>query len=78
MLTLVTDQHPGEPDILTAFKHEVFEIRSLAGTVIATAQPPADGWTHDHLVAVANENCDAVSDGAEAYLGREWIGSTEV
>lgn len=31
MLSLVTDQRPGEPQLLAAMKHQAFEIRSLAG-----------------------------------------------
>lgn len=34
MLNVVTEQRPGEPDVLSAVKYEAFEIRSLAGDVL--------------------------------------------
>jgi hypothetical protein len=78
MLHLVTDQRPGEPDILGSVKHEAFEVRSLDGNVLATVGAPASGWTHAELVTVAAEHTDLTHDGADGYLGGVWVGSTEV
>lgn len=78
MLHLVTDQKAAEPDILSAVMHEVFEIRSLSGQVLKTEPAPALGWTHEQLVSVALNNDELTRDGADCYLGGQWVGSTEV
>lgn len=78
MLHLVTDRHGGEPDILSPVMHEAFEIRTLAGAVLKTVPAPAAGWTHECLIAIALENEELTEDGADGYLGGEWVGSTEV
>ena len=78
MLNFVTDQRAGEPDLLTPVMHAAFEIRSLSGNVLKTIPAPASGWTHAHLVAVAVEHDATPRDGADGYLGGEWVGSTEL
>ncbi|EPN9162967.1 hypothetical protein ACT4EA_004163 [Escherichia coli] len=71
----ITDQLPGEPDILTPLKHGQLVIRSLAGDEIFTRNAPETGWTHELLVEVQPSCCE---DAANAYLNDSWIGSTEV
>ncbi|CAD0266031.1 conserved hypothetical protein [Pseudomonas veronii] len=78
MLTLVTDQREGEPDILTPGLDQAFEIRSLEGAAIVVVDPPAKGWTHDQLMSVSMQHEEAMRHGADAFLGGVWIGSTEV
>lgn len=78
MLSLVTDQRPGEPELLSTVKHLALEIRSLAGNVLATVTAPVSGWTHEQLVAVAMRQEAITRDGADAYLGAQWVGSTEI
>jgi hypothetical protein len=78
MLNLVTDQLPGESDLLATVKHRAFEIRSLAGNVLATVTAPVTGWTHEQLQAVAMQHEAITRDGADGYLGGEWIGSSEI
>ncbi|KIC80947.1 hypothetical protein [Pseudomonas sp. C5pp] len=78
MLNLITDQREGEPDLLTSVKHANFEVRSLAGVVLKTITAPEGGWTHEQLVAVAVANEQITRDGADGYLGGQWIGSTEL
>lgn len=78
MLHLVTEQQAGEQDVLSTVMHAAFEIRSLDGTVLETVPAPASGWTHKQLVAVAYEHEAITRDGADGYLGGEWIGSTEI
>ncbi|EKT4481183.1 hypothetical protein CMV24_29755 [Pseudomonas plecoglossicida] len=78
MLNLVTDQRPGEPDVLSAVKHAAFEIRSLAGDVLLAIAAPPTGWTHQQLITVAYEHVAITRDGADGYLGGEWIGSSEI
>ncbi len=78
MLNLLTDQRSGEPDLLSPVKHLAFEIRSLAGNVLATVTAPVSGWTHEQLQAVVVEQEAITSNGADGYLGGQWVGSTEV
>ena len=78
MLNLVTDQRPGEPDLLAALKHLALEIRSLAGSVLTTVTAPISGWTHEQLMAVAMQHEAITRDGADGYLGAQWVGSTEI
>lgn len=78
MLSLVTDQRPGEPELLATVKHQAFEIRSLAGNVLATVTAPVSGWTHEQLLEVAMQHEAITRDGADGYLGAQWVGSTEI
>lgn len=78
MLNVVTEQRPGEPDVLSAVKYEAFEIRSLAGDVLKAFAAPAAGWTRQQLMTVAYEHEPITRDGADGYLGGEWIGSSEI
>jgi hypothetical protein len=78
MLHLITDQRSGEPDLLPLLKHKAFEVRSLAGDVLATVPAPVSGWTHEQLLAVAVEHEALTYDGADGYLGIQWVGSTEI
>lgn len=59
-------------------KRQAFEIRSLTGTVLVTVPAPVSGWTHEQLLAVAMEHEAITGDGADGYLGDQWVGSTEV
>lgn len=78
MLKLVTDRREGESDVLSPVMHAAFEIRSLAGEVLKTVAAPSLGWTHAQLSAVAAESASITRDGADCYLGGEWVGSTEI
>lgn len=78
MLNLVTDQRPGEPDILSSVMHAVFEIRSLGGEILKVVDAPSTGWTYELLMSVAVQQEAITSVGADAYLGGQWVGSTEV
>ena len=86
MLHLVTEQEAGEPDILSVVMHSAFEIRpqpgfvliGVAGDVLVTVPAPESGWTHAQLVATAVEHEAVTPDGADGYLGGQWIGSTEI
>lgn len=78
MLCFVTDRRPGEPDLMAALRMETLKVVDLDGGAILAREAPAGGWTHDELerIAVAIEpDCLA---GADAFLGPQWVGSTEV
>lgn len=78
MLTLVTDQRAGEPDLLAPVKHSPFEMRSLRGEVLKVVEAPASGWTHELLLAVAATHEWITGEGGDGYLGDQWVGSTEI
>lgn len=67
MLNLVTDQRPGEPDVLSAVKHAAFEIRSLAGDVLLAIAAPPNG-----LDASAADNRCVRACGNNPRRGR-WL-----
>lgn len=64
--------------MLATVKHQAFEIRSLAGNVLATVTAPVSGWTHEQLLEVATQHEAITRDGADGYLGAHWVGSTEI
>ena len=74
----LTEQHPDEPDILTPVKHEPLQIRTLDGDIVASLDPPDGGWSHDSLHDIVRTYDVRTCNGADAYLGTSWIGSTEV
>ncbi|SIQ98406.1 hypothetical protein [Aquipseudomonas alcaligenes] len=79
MITLITDRcGETEPDILASVCSEAFEARSLAGELLLTRQAPDGGWTHSLLCDLAQEIEHLTVEGADAYVGYVWVGSTEV
>lgn len=77
---VVTDQRPGEPDILTDFKHQNLIFKGHCGPT-TEVQPPKEGWSHETIVREVerfNEKAVVRYDVWDAYLGEQWIGSTEV
>jgi hypothetical protein len=79
MIYLITDQLPGEPDILKPVCQEVLYIRNLDGELLTEVHAISNSWTHQALVSVARSLSDdkVCQNGADAYLGTHWIGSTE-
>lgn len=73
-ITFVTDVQPGEPDFLRPLVNEPLVIRCGEKELKRIDAPPA-GWTHELLCEHDEVETD---DMADAYLGEEWIGSTEV
>ncbi|EGQ8547891.1 hypothetical protein ACPHXT_004023 [Vibrio alginolyticus] len=68
-----------EPDLLIGNEFSPIIIKDLDEQVIVTIEPslPA-GWTHD-LLEQTNTYAQSISpDGWEAYLGGQWIGSSEI
>jgi hypothetical protein len=79
MLKFITDQRGNEPDILSAIKNERLMIVSIENQLLATYDAPKDGWTHELLELMADEFPKQWSFcGADALIGNEWVGSTEV
>ena len=44
---------------------------------LMTVHAPAGGWTHDTLTDL-RFNEQIISEGVDAYLDDQWVGSTEV
>lgn len=79
MIYLITDQWPGEPDILKPVCEEVLYIRNLDGELLTEVHAINKSWTHEALISVVRSLSDnkIFKNGADAYLGRYWVGSTE-
>lgn len=65
-----------EQDLLLGHEHDDLSIRDLKGKECVCYAPPYQGWTHDALECV--DYFSVSPDGWEAYLGEQWIGSSEV
>ena len=64
-----------EPDLLIGNERYALRFISLTGDhELASYQPPKEGWTHDALNAVSLPK-DAPWN---AFLGTQWIGSSEI
>jgi hypothetical protein len=80
MLNFITDIcHNNEPDILAPVKHKPLLIVSIDGQLLGRYEAPKEGWTHKLLCEL---NAIFPKEwrfcGADALLGEQWIGSTEV
>lgn len=84
LVAFITDVKGDEPEILNKdVARETLKIVSIydKNDVFFECAAPEEGWTHEAL-------CDldapqevvhmAWARGADAYLGNEWVGSTEV
>jgi hypothetical protein len=78
MITFITDVRPGEKPFSPELFQMELRITDLDHMIITTIQKPLDGWSHEKLVAIAEELHDLTLDGADARLGTTWVGSTEV
>lgn len=75
MITYITDQQNGEPDILSPHQSETLIIRSHEGKDLLKVAAPETGWTHEALCAIQPAESE---EEADAYLGAQWVGSSEV
>ena len=67
---------PVEPDLLLGHELTALCIFDLDGVEQISYPPPLGGWSHSVLECM---DYDSVSpDGWDAYLGDQWIGSSEV
>lgn len=80
MIKFITDVQQGEP----AFDPDLFgmnlRITTLDGDMIMSLEPPYSGWTHETLsdLAELQEVMARTVNGADAFLGSAWVGSTEI
>lgn len=82
-MKFITDQRPGEPDILSGYAHQPLVIRSLGEKRELVTVTSSEPWTHASLCAIGvGLDCmlkqEFSHEGADAYLADHWIGSTEV
>ena len=83
MLNIVSRSiKPCEPDLLLGNEKGMLIVRTLEATSFIEVEPPQGGWTHDALDHAVKHpdvlNFLSANGGADAYLGSDWIGSTEV
>lgn len=78
MIQFLTDSVPGEFDILDDLRHKDLYIRHIDDRLIKTISAPSGGWTHESLQDLGFLLQDETQDGANAFLGRDFVGSTEV
>ncbi len=79
MLTFITDQQRNEPDILSPVKHCSLFLLSLEGQFLARYEAPHTGWTHQALCQMNTLFEPAWTYcGVDAFLGEQWVGSTEI
>lgn len=78
MIKFITDVQGDEPDILTPVQFETLVITDLQKKELFTVPAPQDGWTDSELWTVSHHYLNETVNGADAYLGDEWVGSTEV
>lgn len=81
MIHYITDiRNAGEEDLIAPVALEMLHIKSAGETIVSI--DPVGSWTHEKLIAVeypepvhlALKGCDPL----DAYLGDQWVGSTEV
>lgn len=77
-IVIVTDQQGLEPDILTPVKFEPLVVRTLEGREVCRRNAPFGGWSHKKLLTAVGSLGADLNDGADAFLGDQWIGGTEV
>lgn len=79
MVTFVTDCRPGEPCIIEGHERDPLIIKSLDGEELLKLAP-TQPWTHERLIGLPLQELlgKTLEGGADAYLGEQWVGSTEV
>lgn len=70
-----TEVWPGEECIIKGYENEPLIIRDLDGHVLTTINPTGP-WTHDKLASLDLSHVNLLY-GADAFLGDQWVGSTE-
>lgn len=80
MMKFVTDtQFFGGHCLIKGHENDPLIITDLSGDELMKLMP-AQPWTHDQLMALPLKELmgEWLQGGADAYLGEQWIGSTEV
>jgi 5'-deoxynucleotidase len=80
-MNLITDQREGEPPFVFEQSAAPLDIRELfSGRTLLSVAAPFGGWSHEALCkALAIERARTiVREGADAYVGQQFVGSTEL
>lgn len=80
-IKFITDQKDGETDILDAVKYENLRVFSddqdCKPCIVKEIEAPIGGWSHEILSSLDQSKFDIDWVG-DAFVGEEWVGSTEV
>ena len=74
-ITFITDVRPGEPDILSDLADKELIITDIDSVEVTRISPPPSGGTHELLEQHSEHEHGGPLD---AYLGSDWVGSSEV
>lgn len=72
---IVDRENPREPDILTPIAHLPLTVADAQKNIVLDMAAPANGWTQFLLEAAT---AHLASSELDAFLGEEWVGSTEI
>ncbi len=78
----ITDQRPGEKDVLAGNERHPLVIRSCSDRRELIRVLPTSPWTHEQLDTTGTQlrallEAEFTHEGADAFLGQQWVGSTE-
>lgn len=77
MIYFITNQLNDEPCILQEVKTQELRITTLDGEEILTVKC-SGAWTHEKIISIdLSPFEEKIRQGADAYIGDKWIGSTE-
>lgn len=72
---IVDRENSREPDILSPIAHLPLTVTDAHKNIVFDMSAPADGWTPLLLETVT---AHLLTSELDAFLGDEWVGSTEV
>lgn len=79
MITFITDcRGDNEREILPGVAAKPLILKTLKGKPLVAIPSPAGGWSHNTLQSLSETLTSFTAEGADAYIGAEWVGSTEV
>ncbi len=67
--------HPNEPDLLAGNEHQPLIVKNLDEKEVRRIDAPENGWSLEQL---EQTDYQQISPEWDAYLGNQWIGSSEV
>lgn len=67
-----------EPDLLQGHEEDDLCVYSLDGNLLMRQAAPVTGWTHEKLDGLDQVLINQFPDGWDAWLGGQWVGSSEV
>lgn len=80
MITFITDQRSGEPDILAGNESKTLVVQDGNGNELLR-MGPVRPWSHEALCELSGQIGGLVPTivcPVDAFLGDQWVGSSEV